>query len=104
MFIVLLFASFESPEFYNMASKGQLIESREQCCVQILGEVANNPYRNWIVEVEKGFVWTVVEHESDGSNPKLKYGKDTGAVSKRRKGNLLEFKFLDQSLSSDRPG
>ena len=49
-------------------------------------------------------MWRVVEHESGGSNPKLKYGKETGAVSKRTKGNLLQFKFPDQSLPRYRPG
>ena len=38
--------------------------------VQILVVVANNRMRSWRTEVEKGFVWTVVDHELVG--PKFK--------------------------------
>lgn len=39
---------------------------------QILVVVANNRMRSWRTEVEKGFVWTVVDHELVGPKFKVK--------------------------------
>ena len=59
--------------------------------VQILVVVANNRMRSWRTEVEKGFVWTVVDHELVG--PKFKAKAENFQVIKKsaKKTNRVNF-------------
>ena len=48
-------------------------------------EVANIPRSAWKAEVEKGFVWTVVEHELVGPKAKAKAGRKLKEIEGRAK-------------------
>ncbi|KAG5865793.1 hypothetical protein JTB14_027916 [Gonioctena quinquepunctata] len=51
------------------ADDHEALTSRRVATVQILVVVANTPARPWRTDVEEGFVWTAVAHESVDPKP-----------------------------------